>query len=133
MSVKLFDNVSTSLQCLINLYFTVLTVPKHLLLIYLFPIPQSNFYMRAYKNCRVFRSVIVHKLSLTKLLLLLHILLSAAAGLLLASEMRPRPTPSPTMTMKLALMASTMLTLMAAPAARAAAAAEGLMLIPDAR
>ena len=80
---------------------------------------------------KIFSSVIVHKLSLTKLLLLLNILLSAAAGLLLASEMRPRPTPSPTMTMKLALMASTMLTLMAA--ARAAEAVEGLMLIPDAR
>ena len=88
-------------------------------------------FLHADKNCKVFRSVIVHKLSLTKLLLLLNILLSAAAGLLLASEMRPRPTPSPTMTMKLALMASTMLTLMAA--ARAAPAAEGLMLIPDAR
>ena len=91
-------------------------------------------FLHAHKDCKVFRSVIVHKLSLTKLLLLLHILFSAAAGLLLASEMRPRPTPSPTMTMKLPLMASTMLTLMAAPAARAAvAAAEGLMLIPDAR
>ena len=87
-------------------------------------------FLHAHKDCKVFRSVIVHKLSLTKLLLLLHILFSAAAGLLLASEMRPRPTPSPTMTMKLPLMASTMLTLMAAPAA---AAAEGLMLIPDAR
>ena len=85
-------------------------------------------FLHAHKDCKVFRSVIVHKLSLTKLLLLLHILFSAAAGLLLASEMRPRPTPSPTMTMKLPLMASTMLTLMAAPAA-----AEGLMLIPDAR
>ena len=90
-------------------------------------------FLHAEKDCKVFRSVIVHKLSLTKLLLLLHILFSAAAGLLLASEMRPRPTPSPTMTMKLPLMASTMLTLMAAPSARAAAAAEGLMLIPDAR
>ena len=88
-------------------------------------------FLHAHKDCKVFRSVIVHKLSLTKLLLLLHILFSAAAGLLLASEMRPRPTPSPTMTMKLPLMASTMLTLMAA--VRAAEAVEGLMLIPDAR
>ena len=99
----------------------------------LFSHSSINF-LHADKDCKVFPSVIVHKLSLTKLLLLLHILLfSAAAGLLLASEMRPRPTPSPTMTMKLPLMASTMLTLMAAPSARAVAAAEGLMLIPDAR
>ena len=99
----------------------------------LFSHSSINF-LHADKDCKVFPSVIVHKLSLTKLLLLLHILFSATAGLLLASEMRPRPTPSPTMTMKLPLMASTMLTLMAAPAARVAAvAAEGLMLIPDAR